>query len=81
MKKKIIVYLNICDLVNSPRIIEATNKWFIVELDIEKNNKLAEDLNKKNFVERISQRRVEKKIRHGCIMGNLFVTYKIMKYF
>ena len=81
MKKQIIVYLKTCDLVNSPRITEATNKWFIVELGIEKNNKLAEDLSKKVFIEWISQRRVERKVGHGYIMGNLFVTYKIMKYF
>ena len=42
-KKKIIVYLKICDLIDSARIIEVTNKWFIVKFDLEENKKLVKD--------------------------------------
>ena len=42
-KKKIIVYLKICDLIDSARIIEVTNKWFIVKFDLEENKKLTKD--------------------------------------
>ena len=44
--KKKIVYFKIYDLNDSTRIIELTNKWFIVEFDLKENKKLAKDLNK-----------------------------------
>ena len=43
------------------RIIEVTNKWFIVEFDLEENEKLAKDLNDLFFIKGIEQRRVQKK--------------------
>ena len=43
--KKKIVYFKIYDLNDSTRIIELTNKWFIVEFDLKENKKLAKDLN------------------------------------
>ena len=36
------------------------NDWFSVEIDVEKNNHSAEDLERKFFITRIDQRRVEK---------------------
>ena len=81
-KKDYYVYLKICNLINSTRIIEVTNKWFIVEFDLEENDKLAKDLNNLIFIKWIGQRRVQKnpkKIGHGYVTGNLFVTYEIMK--
>ena len=75
------VYLKICDLIDSARIIEVTNQWFIFEFDLAENNKLAEDLTNLFFIKRISQRRVQKKIGHGYVLRNLFVSYKIMKQF
>ena len=78
-KKDYYVYLKICDLIDSARIIEVTNEWFIVEFDIEENEKLAKDLNNLFFIKWIGQRRIQKEIGHGYVTGNLFVTYKIMK--
>ena len=49
-KKDYYIYLKICDLINSARIIEVTNKWFIVEFDLEENEKLAKDLNNLFFI-------------------------------
>ena len=40
--KKNYVYLKVCDLINSARIIEVTNKWFIVEFDLEKKREIGE---------------------------------------
>ena len=81
--KKDYVYLKICDLTDSARIIQVTNKLFIVEFDLEENKKLAKYLNNLFFIKRIGQRRVQKKkkkkIGHGYVTENLFVTYKIMK--
>ena len=37
------------------------------------------DLNNLFAIKRIGQRGVQKKIGHGYVTGNLFVTYKIMK--
>ena len=44
-KKDNYVYLKICDLTDSTRIVEVTNKWFIVEFDLEENKELVKDLN------------------------------------
>ena len=65
-------------MIDSARIIEVTNKWFIIEFDLEENEKLAKDLNNLFFIKQIGQRRVQKK-GHGYVTGNLFVTCKIMK--
>ena len=59
-KKDYYIYLKICDLINSARIIEVTNKWFIVEFDLEENEKLAKDLNNLFFIKWIGQRKVQK---------------------
>ena len=77
-KKDYFVYKKICELVNSSRIVEATNDWLIVEIDSKENNHLVEDLGRKFFIKRINQRRVEKKVRHGYILENLFVTFKVL---
>ena len=60
-KKDYQVYLKICDLVDNTRIIEVTNKWFIVKFDLEENEKLAKDLNNLFFIKRVGERRVKKK--------------------
>ena len=39
-KKDYFIYQKLCELVNSSRIVEATNDWFIVEIDVEENNHL-----------------------------------------
>ena len=61
-KKDYFVYKKICELVNSSRIVEATNNWLIVEIDTKENNHLVEDLGRKFFTKRINQRRVKKKL-------------------
>ena len=48
-------------MTDSARIIEVTNKWFIVEFELEENEKLAKDLNDLFFIKGIEQRRVQKK--------------------
>ena len=48
-------------MIDSARIIEVTNKWFIVEFYLEENRKLVKDLNNLFFMKRIGQRRVKKK--------------------
>ena len=58
--------------------MEATNDWFIVEIDIEENNHLVEDLERKFLIEPTNQRRVQQKVGHGHILGNLFVTFKVV---
>ena len=70
-KKDYQVYLKICDLVDSTRIIEVTNKWFIVKFDLEENEKLAKDLNNLFFIKRLGERRVKKKNRTWLCDGKL----------
>lgn len=55
-KKDYYIYLKICDVPDNVRIVEVTNNWFIAEIDIEENNYLIEDLNKRLFINRINQR-------------------------
>ena len=47
-------------MIDSARIIEVTNKWFIVEFELEENEKLAKDLNDLFFIKGIERRRVQK---------------------
>ena len=42
--------------------MDATNDWFIFEIDFEENSNLVEDLKRKFFIKQINQRRVEKKL-------------------
>ena len=60
-KKDYYVYSKICDLIDSARIVEVTNKWFIVEFDLEENKKLAKDLDNLFFIKQIGKGRVQKK--------------------
>ena len=53
--KKKIVYFKIYDLNDSTRIIELTNKWFIVEFDLKENKKLAKDLNNLFFLSELDK--------------------------
>ena len=53
-------------MIDSARIIEVTNKWFIIEFDLEENEKLAKDLNNLFFIKQIGQRRVQKKRTWLC---------------
>ena len=39
-KKHYFIYQKLCELVSSSKIVEATNDWFIVEIDVEENNHL-----------------------------------------
>ena len=50
-------------MTDSARIIEVTNKWFIVEFELEENEKLAKDLNDLFFIKGIEWRRVQKKTK------------------
>ena len=75
-KKDYYIYLKICDLIDSATIIEVLNKWYIVEFDLEENEKLAKDLNNLFFTKRIGQRRVQRKIGHGYGTGNYLLLTK-----
>lgn len=68
-------------LIENCRIIEKSNKGIIIEIDSEENSTLLEDIVQNFFISKLSQRRHEKKIGHGYIHGNLFVTLKIHKSF
>ena len=64
-------------LIENCRIIEKSNKGIIIEIDSEENNDLLIDLTNKFFITRFSQRRVENKVGHGYVIGNLFTTLMI----
>ena len=65
------IYLEIFKLVETCRIINS--KSITIERDAENNSILLDDIVKKFFTEKIYQKRVEKKIDHGYILGNLFI--------
>ena len=76
-KSDYILYKNICELVDNCRVT-THNKYFIIEIDIEGNNLLAEDTYKKLLRKRICARKSEEKIGHGYKIGNLFVHFQYL---
>ena len=51
-------------MIDSARIIKVTNKWFVLEFDLEENKILVNDLNNLFAIRQTGQRRVQKK-EHG----------------
>ena len=64
-------------MIDTGRIIKSESKLIIIEIDTENNRELRDDLSQTKFMEKINQRRAEKKICHGYVLGNLFATFKI----
>ena len=64
-------------MIETCRIIESRARSIIIEIDAENNNKFSDDISKKYFIKKISQRRIEEKIGHRYVFGNLFITLKI----
>ena len=71
------IYEEIFKLMETCRIIELKSRSVKIEIDAENNDKLLDDISKNYFIKKISQRRIEKKIGHGYLLGNLFITLKI----
>ena len=71
-KKEYLIYLEIFKLIETCRIINSKSKSITIERDAENNSVLLDDIVKKFFIEKIYQKRVEKKIDHRYILGNLF---------
>ena len=63
-------------MTDTCRIIKSESKLIIIEIDTENNCELIDDLSKKNFMKKISQK-AEKKIGCGYVLGNLFASFKI----
>ena len=63
-KKRLLCLFKNQYLIDSARIIKVTNKWFILEFDLEENKKLVKDLNNLFVIRWTGQRRVQKK-EHG----------------
>ena len=72
------VYKKNCELVDNCRV-RTHEKYFIIEIDNEENNLLAKVICKKNLTKRIGARKVEEKIGHRYKIGNLVVTFQILK--
>ena len=71
------IHDDIFKLIKTCKIIESKSRSIIIEIDAENNCKLLDDISKKYFIKKISQRIMEKKIGHGYVLGNLFITLKI----
>ena len=71
------IYEDIFKLIETCTIIESKSRSIIIEVDAENNDKL-DDISKKYFMKKISQRRIEKKISHGYVLGNIFITLKMI---
>ena len=59
-KKECLIYQEIFKLMETCRIIELKSNSITIEIDAENNKKLLDDINKKYFIKRIVQRKVEK---------------------
>lgn len=61
--KQIIVYIKkMCKLIDNCWIVTATDECFIIEIDIQGNNLVAEGICKKLLTKCVHARRVEKKL-------------------
>ena len=49
-------------MIETCRIIESKSRSIIIEIDAENNGKLLDNISKKYFIKKISQRRIEKKL-------------------
>ena len=65
-KKEYFIYKEIFELLESCRIVESTLDRIIIEIDAEQNNHLLDDIAKKNFITRLSQRTAEKSWTRLC---------------
>ena len=74
-KKRLLCLLKNWDLIDSTRIIEVTNKLFIVKFDLEENEKLAKDLNNLFFIKRVGERRVKKKKKWTWLCDGKLICY------
>ena len=55
------IYDDIFKLIKTCKIIESKSRSIIIEIDAENNGKLLDDISKKCFIKKISQRIMEKK--------------------
>ena len=79
-KIECLIYEEILKLIDSCKIIKSESNSLLIEINTENNRKLLDDISKRFFMQRINQQRVEEKICHGYVLGNLFVTYEIYFY-
>ena len=75
--KEYLIYQEIFKQIKTCRIIESKSNSITIEIDAENNKKLLDDINKKYFIKNFGRRKVEKKIGHGYVLGNLFITLTI----
>ena len=68
---------NICEHLDT--FVASIKHYFIVGIDEEEHFHLVRDITKKLTMQIIKRRRVEKKMGHGYIIGNLFVAIKVFK--
>ena len=76
-ERKFIIYRKILYMIENCRIIEEDSTGIIIEIDLIEYHKLLEDLTNSFFTNKISTRKVEKKIGHAYFVENPFLTIKI----
>ena len=76
-KREYFVYRKILYIINNCRVVEEDSGSITVEIDLVEHNHLLEDITKNFFTKKLSTRKVEKKVGHAYIIGNLFLTITI----
>ena len=76
-KREYFVYRKILYFINNCRVVEEDSGSITVEIDLVEHNHLLEDITKKFYIKKLSTRKVEKKVGHAYIIGNLFLTITI----
>ena len=76
-KREYFVYRKILYIINNCRVVEEDSGSITVEIDLVEHNHLLEDITKKFYIKKLSTRKVEKKVGHAYIIGNLFLTITI----
>ena len=72
------LYRHVCQLIDSCNVERHPN-YFIVEIDIEQNQKLVNNLCTKLWVQKLGSQRIKRKKGHGYKIRNLFYKFKVFK--
>ena len=76
-KRDFTIYKLILYMIDNCRVVDEDSAGIIVEIDLLEHPTLLEDLTNKFFSKKLDSRKYEKKIGHGYIVGNVFLTINI----
>ena len=76
-KREFFIYHKILYMIDNCHVVEEDSTGLTVEICMDEHRHLLEDITKSIFTKKISTRKIETKIGHAYIVGDLFLTIKI----